>query len=225
VGEEVALTFSEGNANWSVSGNGRLSVLQGGAGSSVSYFAPDTASTDTITAKGAGCTAEITFTIVPPSSVHQVRVTAVEHSQGFPDIGMRTEIYLGPDNVSFYNTQFHELEVGAAASGVYSCLNGSGHHPNPNPLPATTTVTGGLGTKMAAQDHCYSGHCGKPGFFTNSGSEQFDIPWEYQVGSSGKFYPIATATQLSTCLPSGALSISKAGATGDTTINSPTVTI
>ena len=222
MGEEVKCTFSRGSASWSLSGPGTLS--SGGPSESVSYTAPDTAGSATITAKGGGCSDTITFTIVAPDSVHMVRNSGVEHNQGFPDVGMKTSIYFGPDDVSFYNIQYHEVNCTPTVKGVYSCLGNCGHDPNPTTLSASTTVVGGKGTQMNAVDHVYSGHCGKTSFFTNSGSEEYDIPYEYKVGS-GSFHNFATVVHLATCLSSGSLTIQKAGAQGDTTIDSATVTI
>lgn len=226
VGEEVKLTFSLGVAHWTVAGKGFLST---DTGATVSYSAPDVAGTDVITATGSGCTATIQFTIVAPASVHMDRVTAVWHYKDLPTVGMGTNIYIGPDDVSFYNIRFRELEVGATASGIYDCKNGTGHHPNANSLPASTTVTAGKGTRMNAHDNCYSGYCepwppdGWLAQFMPRGTINWPIPWEYQVTVIGTFHAIQNVNQTVLCSPPGLLAIAKAGAQGQTTIDAAEV--
>jgi hypothetical protein len=201
----------------------------------VSYFAPDTAGTATLTATGGGCSCSITFTIVAPSSVAMDRVSAVQHTQGYPDVGMYTSICIGPDDVSFYNIQYHEVDVPMQGDGVYACHVGEGHDAHPATLDASTTVVSGKGTKMNAQDHVYSGWCtaypvstggsgGGSGSSPTTGYELFPIPYEYKVGS-GSFHNFATVDQRITCDASGALTATKGGATADTTVTSATVTI
>lgn len=226
VGEEVTCTFSLGSASWSLSGVGSLSstgTVTTASGASVSYFAPDTGGTATITATGSGCAPTITFTIVPPSTVHMDRTSAVQHTAGFPDVGMKTSIYVGPDDVSFYNIQYHEVNCMPVSTGVYSCQT-NGHDAHPAPLSASTTVVSGKGTQMNATDHVYSGHCGTPPA-NPTGSELYAIPYEYWVGSGSVHSFASPVNHLCTCQASGALNASKAGASGDTTISAPTVTI
>ena len=225
VGEEVTCTFSLGNATWSLSGVGKLSVFSGGAAQSVTYTAPDTAGTATLTATGSGCTDSIKFTIVAPSEVNMVRISDVEHNQETTDIGMWLSWYIGPDDVSFYNIQVHEVNCMPTSSGVYSCIT-EGHSDNPATVSAETptTVVPGKGTKMHVKDHHYSGDCDTDPDNDSEGSVVYAIPYEYNVGS-GSFHRFCTVFSLSRCSKGGKLFASKGGADASTTINSPTVTV
>jgi hypothetical protein len=180
----------------------------------VTYTAPDTAQSVTISATGGGCTATITFQIVQPTSVamEPQYPGKAEHTQDYPDVGLRTNIYLGPDDVNFNRVEFLELEIGCIADGVYACQNGSGHGPNPNGLGATTNVTAGKGTAMNANDHVYSGHCGRTWSRPDLGTEHFPIPWQFRVVGTTTWIAIQTVDQRVNCAANGLLTASKAGA-------------
>jgi hypothetical protein len=226
VGEEVTLTFSKGAATWSLSGPGSfsagLTVLASAIGETVNYMAPDVPGTATISATGGGCTNSITFTIIQPTSVTEVPVSSdVYHTQGYPDVGMITWMYVGPDSVSFYNIKCHEINCTPTVTGVYSCLANSNHDYMPETFGATTTVEAGKGTKMNTQDQVSSDHCGKAPA-NPSGLEMYAIPWEYQVGS-GSFHSMGTVYHQVTCDSSGTVTITKAGATATTTVDAQTL--
>lgn len=211
VGEEVTLKFSLGNASWSTIA-GRLSSL---SGASVVFTAPDRAASVTVTATGSGCTATITFTVVEPSSVRMRRYpgTGVKHTVHRPDVGIRTEIYLLPDDVCFYNVSYHEVDVHAVCSGVYSPFTGLGHDPHPATLGMSMTVIAGLGTKANAMDSVYSGDPGTLPPFP-PGSEVYDIPYEFKVGA-GPWKQFATVRHDCSLATDGVtLTVTKAGATG-----------
>jgi hypothetical protein len=225
VGEEVTCTFSLGMASWSLSGVGSLSsgtsVLASVYGESVTYTAPDTPGTATLTATGSDCTSTITFTIIAPTTVHMDRVSDVFHTQGYPDVGMFTSIFVGPDSVSFYNIRCHELNCTPTVTGVYSCFADSPHDFRPGDFGATTTVVAGKGTQMNTQDQVYSDYCAKAPA-NPSGLELYSIPWEYKVGPGG-FHFFCTVYHQATCDASGTCTITKAGASATTTVDSPTV--
>jgi hypothetical protein len=219
VGEEVTLTFSLGSATWTTTSG----ELLANTGPTVNFKAGDVAGKATVTAKGSGCTASIRFKVVAPKTVHMDRISDVEHYVNYATVGMRTQPYIGPDDVSFYNIKYHEVDVPATATGVYACQNGKGHDAHPATLNATTTVTKKKGTMMNANDHVYSGHCGLPPK-KPKGTEHFGIPYEYRVGTK-PFHRFATVAQDVSCAPNGALKATKAGAVAKTTIKSATVTI
>jgi len=211
VGERVRLTYSLGAATWELAGGGAMSSA---SGATITFTAPRDSGAATLTATGSGCSASISFTIVAPDSVHMTRLhpAQAEHTQTFPDIGMLTNIYLGPDDVNFHRVEFLEGEIGCSANGVYACLNGDGHGPNPNGLPATTRVVAGKGTKMDASDHIYSGHCGNPWAAPQTGREHFAIPWKWRVGSAGGWHRLTTVDHRIHCEATGRLTARKAGA-------------
>jgi hypothetical protein len=209
VGEEVAVTFSLGSATWTKSGGGTLSAT---SGATVTYTAPDTGGSVTLTATGSGCTASITFTFVAPSAVN-MRIypgTGTLHTQNRPDIGMKTAIYFGPDDVSFYNIQYHEVDIACVANGVYAPFNGLGHDAHPATLSASTDVVSGSGTRMNARDTVFSGDPATAAPFA-AGTETYDIPYEYKVGG-GSFHRFATVRQQAALAADGTLTATKGGA-------------
>jgi hypothetical protein len=214
VGERVRVTYSIGAGDWAISGDGTLSQTNG---QTVTFTAPGRGGSVTLTATGGGCSASITFTIVEPQSVHQIKkftsAARVEHTLNMPDVGMFTNIFFGPDDVNFHWTQFLEDEVMSTSTGVWSCLNNSGHHPNANGLGFTTHVQAGMGTYADAMDHLYSGHCGIPWSAPQTGTELWPIPWRWRVGTSGAFHALTTVNQRVNCDAAGSCTISKAGAT------------
>jgi hypothetical protein len=88
----------------------------------------------------------------------------------------------------------------------------------------TNTVVAGLGTQSLLGDCAYSGHCGTAPPFA-AGSLTVNIPYEYKVGT-GAFHAITTVAQVHSLAADGStLTTSKAGATGTTTVASPSVAI
>jgi hypothetical protein len=112
VGERVRVTYSLGAADWTITGDGELSSP---SGATVTYTAPNTAGTVTLTATGAGCSASLSFTIVEPSGVRMIKkftsAARVEHTVNMPDAGMLTNIFFAPTDVNFHRVQSIELEV------------------------------------------------------------------------------------------------------------------
>jgi hypothetical protein len=215
VGEEVTLTHSPGSVAWSTTGG----TLSAAAGKAATLTAPDTAQTVTVT----GGTLTLAFTVIAPSGVHMDRYlhTKIKHTKDRPDSGIQTQFYLLPDTVNFYNVQFHEVDVGAVCSGVYTPFNGVGHDPAPATLTLSKTVVKGKGTKANAMDEVYSGDPGTAPPFT-PGSIVYSIPYEYKVG--GAFANFATVAQTSSLTAPDALESNKAGASGKTTVGAATST-
>ena len=234
VGEEVDLTSSLGAATWNAN-DGRLVSR----GSSARFTAPPIGESVTVTAVGSGCTATITFTIIEPNAVVQIRKPGggIKHTQARPDVGIQTVPYLMPDTVSFYNVEWLEDEVFSTNTGVYALYPNNptwrGHHPNASVLGCSDTVVTGKGTKTNAVDNLYSGDHGDAAPFA-AGSASWPIPWKYQVsaaamgGTASPLKQIAIATQVVTLAAAAsgdqALTITKAGAAGATTVNSATST-
>lgn len=225
VGEDVILTFSSGSATWSTTGG----TLSSAVGNSVTWTAPQRSASVTITAKGTNCTAQITFNVIEPSVVNQKQYpgTTVQHTHNEADVGMYTQVYIGPDSVNFYKIQWLELEIGCTATcpGVYCWNNGNGHGPNKNPLPMTETVIPGLGTLSGipgggVDDHIYSGYQSPPTLV--AGSETWQIPWQFQVGSGALKTFATVAQQCSLGADLVTLTASKAGATVTCKLGDPT---
>jgi hypothetical protein len=215
VGEEVTLTYSAGSADWATTA-GRLSAVRG---VSVTLTAPDAAGQVTVTAG----TAKISYTAIAPNIVLMERFpdTGISHTKDRPDSGIQTRPYLGPDTVNFYNIKYHEVNVGAMASGVYKPFDGIGHDLHPKTIRMFDDVVAGMGTRTRGKDTVCSGDPATPAPF-ETGSILYIIPYEYQVGD-GPFRRFAYATQM--CLynaANSALYAYKAGAKGLTNVGSPT---
>jgi hypothetical protein len=209
VGENVTLQVAPGPGQWTTSG-GRLSTRMG---SKVTLTAPGRPGTVDVTVTAKGESATVRFTVVAPSRVAMTRLSTEHYDIGVPNAGMRTQIYVGPDDVNFGNITFTEDECGAAGSGSWSAKNGEGHSPNPDPLGFFDQVVPNKGTKAAATDHCWSGYV--PALQTApltdwTGRLSWPIVWRWQCGSGHGV--IATVEQRVDTEPDGTTTISKAGA-------------
>jgi hypothetical protein len=221
VGEEVRLRYTGGSTTWTASGG----TLSAHTGASVLFTAPDTGMSVTITAG----TASLVFTVLAPSGVFMDRHGAMKHTFNQPDSGIRMRPYLLPDTVNFYRVIYHEMDVPFVATpGVYSCNPGKGGHcgaggggvPCPD-LSVSNTVVAGKGTRTVLDDCAYSGHCGTPPPYA-PGTLLGSIPHEYKVGS-GSFHPFAPVLQKHSLKADGVtLTTEKNGASGSTTVSSPT---
>ena len=208
VGERVRLTFSLGNANWRItSGRGTLSS---NAGATVVYRAPNTAQPVTISATGGGCTNSITLSIIAPTDVRMTRIATL-HETNTHKIGMSTRIFFLPDTVNFHRVEYLEDEVNNRATGVYSCINGTGHFPATTPFPGTTRVVAGFGTRIDANDEIRSGFCNF-GATRGDGEVAWRIPWRYRVRGGSTFRRFATIRQVCTSAAAGQLRARKARA-------------
>ena len=208
VGERTTLTYSLGDATWTCSAGDRY--LSSTSGASVVFRAtPLPNASVTITATGGGCSATITFTVIPPN---QVRMLPYErlHQQNTHKVGMHTNIFFKPDTVNFHRVEYLEDEVMCNANGVYACINNTGHGPNANPLPATTHVAHGYGTQIDAFDEIKSGYCNF-GTTQGDGHIQWDIPWRYRVRGYTDYHRFDLVHQICTSATSGRLTASKAG--------------
>jgi hypothetical protein len=180
VGEEVAVSFSQGSARWTTTGG----TLAPAEGNTVIFTAPDRTSSVTITATGRRCTATLTFTVIEPCAVFQRRVpgTGVRHTHNKPNIGMMMNVYLPPDTVNFYNVETIEEEVDAIDTGCYAAISTRTHSPSTTPDTCTQNVVSGLGTRVNARDEAYSGYpAGSPPF--TPGCRLWNIPVKFRVGS------------------------------------------
>jgi len=229
VGEEVELTYSTGSATWTSSGGGALSS---NSGSSVTYTAPDTAQSVTITATGGGCTRSITFTIVEPSDWTMVRVpgTVLKHRQNRPDCSWLGLMHIHPNNVNFYRVETREMNSHATGTG---CFSGPGFH-NATHQPASQTEsawfsvirhTDASGSEVGMNDHIYSGDPGSaatgsaPPFTV--GTISFPITWQWEVVGSGTPHNFPQVRQESEVFSDGRCETRKGGHTEQTMYTDP----
>ena len=181
VGEQVKLTFSLGNAAWNAPG----AQLSSNNGTTVTLNAPERAASITVTATGSGCTSQITFQVIEPSGVRMIQHgTVIQHVQGQPSAGFLGDPYIQPSDVSFYNIQVRELDCAPTKSGYYTANTQTSHGANASYVSVQDPNSNG--SPVQGTDHIWSGYIpsitGPP---YQAGSLEFDIPWEYKVGSGG----------------------------------------
>jgi hypothetical protein len=217
VGERVRVTFSLGEANWTLAGEGFLSS---DTGATITYRAPSTAQTVTLTATGGGCTQTISFNIIAPTGVKMRRLDIL-HRQNTVSIGMHTDIFILPDTVNFHAIDVREVDAPLVASGVFAPLAGSGHIHQPpsgvgSAVSATTTWRAGFGTRIDAQDSIVLGFLRNPPAAA-VGRGEWTIPWQYAL-HGGTFRRFATVHQVHTCDAAGNLKATKAHAEAPATV-------
>jgi len=184
VNEPVHLTFSGGDADWSISETGGTVSTPG---KTSLYIASMEHATETITAvdRKTHATATITFDVIEPSSILFVVLTpglAEHHHQGWPDIGFSAEEYLLPDTVSFQWIAVREHDADFVGTGYYIFDNGKSHlhfENVPTPAPVTPTkIVPGKGWYLDQVDNVWSGRMLTPRPF-EPGYASVYIPWEY----------------------------------------------
>jgi len=214
VGERVNLSpfpTPTGTITWTTTGYGTFSPP---VGPTTWFTAPYRASTEVITASFPGGSCSIPFTVIEPSGTHmQYQDGSYKHTQGYPDIGMLTRIYVGPDNVNFYNIVWKEEPSYCVATGIYLPFNNVPHDRYPTGVAMTTIVTPGLGTLVTEGDQIYSGRQAGAPPPVAPGTEDFSIPDDFRVGfGDWKDYTFPPVNQHVQCDAAGALTASKAGA-------------
>lgn len=160
VGELVNIS-GDGNG-WDVSGDGTLSsddpgptVLTAGseAGQVTVTEAPD----------GVHCTLNsVVFDVEAPISITYVQAENLKHTQGLDDIGLLTDFYLQPADVSFENVYMQEEQAYAqvqATPSAYACEAGLGHlmSPTPSPFRVAEPTNATDGSQVQAAGLCLLG--------------------------------------------------------------------
>ena len=208
VAEPVVLTFSAGEANWSLESNGGTAAdkLDDGHltiehGTTTRYVAATTNHTETVKAEGAGGKkASITFTVIAPTGVKQVvdPRNPLIHHYNKPDVGFWAQTYIEPANVSFQWVGIREGDVCPTAAGVYLPEIHGGHQPAVSPAQVGLVVAG-LGSLVDGHDQNWSGDPTSPYAFTLGnmayapGFLNFHIPWYYSLPSGKQEHKFAYA--------------------------------
>lgn len=166
VGEEVTLTVNPGPASWSItSGGGTLSPSTV-SHSTVTYTAGHTGGNVTITARPAGCSCTIRFTVVEPESWTMKRKphTNLKHKHGRPSCGFKGIVYIHPNDVNFYNIERRERDSQSTATGSYNPSHHRkwhGHYPEPERAGSWFSIVDHSetdGSKVGMVDTVYSGY-------------------------------------------------------------------
>jgi hypothetical protein len=149
--------------------------------------------------------------------------TNIWHTHNIPSVGIRTNIYITPDTVSFANIEISEDDavgivtgyfVGTPYDGIRHAGRGAGS------WHSLRSHVAGKGTQVAGQDTAQSGHCNFKTTYAN-GTFDWPIPWLFRVGS-GSAKQFAIATHRMTINAAGDMTISKAGASGSARLADPT---
>jgi hypothetical protein len=194
IGEDVDLTVSPGPATWDITaGSGAISPT---SGTTITFTAPERASTVTIQATGPGCTCTITFQVIEPTGLLFEKASNFRHTNGSPDCGYLAQVYVQPDTVSFHNIEIREQNSAATLTGYYDipAWHGITHQPagqtHSDWLTIGQPVAGKGSPGVGWQDQIYSGN---PGGAVRDGTMTFPITWEYHVGSGAeKAFPSFT---------------------------------
>lgn len=228
VGEQVRLRISgaNGTINWTISGSSTLSTT---SGSSVILTAHDRQESTTVTATDASCSCQVstTFNVIEPSAVQmqQAPSTNIWHTHNIPSVGIRTQIFILPDTVSFANIEISEDDCGGIVTGYFvgTPLDGVRHagHGAGSWVSMLNHVAG-KGTEVAGRDTAQSGHCNF-GLPYAAGTFDWPIPWLFRVGS-GASKNFTTVHQRFNINAGGDMTVAKAGANGAAALTDPSST-
>jgi uncharacterized Zn-binding protein involved in type VI secretion len=232
VGEEVRLTYSLGEATWSISGDGELSST---SGSQITFTATDAAGSVTITGTGGGTSADISFEVVGPASWHMYKKsgTNLQHINGRTDCGFFTTVYLHPNDVNFYRVEVRETDSQAVSTGSFNvgifANQWHGGYPLPDRvsgwLPANNH-TDRYGTSIGGHDHVYSGApavsvVGSAVPFV-PGTKSYPILWQWHVIGRRRAHNLPGTRQVHAITADGRCASSKAGYSNSCLFSDPT---
>lgn len=236
VGEEVDLTVSPGPATWAItSGGGTLSPASGSQ-TTVTFTAGDTAGSVTIRATGAGCSCDIPFTVVEPSSWTMMRRpgSGLRHTQGRPNCGWQGSMYVHPNDVNFYRVETREVDSLSIATGSYNPSHHGQYHgsyPPPDRVSEWFPITRhseSAGSTDGSVDDIYSGFPGTraagsaPPF--NVGSYYWPITMQWRVVGSTAVHNFPGVRQKHEIYADGRCESRKGGHTEHCMYNDPTST-
>lgn len=212
VGEQVALSSPGDNWQITTDDNSNLTGQSASSpsGSSNNLIAGMTAGSATVTVTddtGSCTSSSLTFTIISPYWLSYAGDTKL-HKQGNADIGVLSNLYVGPDSVSFAGIYVREQQATFSANGPWACFDGQGHLAAYTAAPVGGDVPGSGSVVLGYQDRADSGYgCG--GLQNANASETVNIPTQYSIFASDPWYGISTVTQTATVNTSGALTMDK----------------
>jgi hypothetical protein len=122
------------------------------------------------------------FTIVRPTEINFDCGNYGAHRQGYPSAGITANLYVYPDDVSFYNLEFQEQNQPVTSTTTY--WKGLFHNQGSwKPLKANNTISG-LGTGLDDGYEDYIAICGVDKFAPNTGqggTTTCDIPVKFRI--------------------------------------------
>jgi len=149
------------------------------------------------------------LTVVAPSDGYVLKqpLSGIRHFQNYWSCGFLGNVYVLPNDVSFYNLFFREDDVGATASGWLSFLNGQSHDPG-SPQGILNGIGGGL---VNGDDQVFSGKYSDSNHGPYAtGQVAWAIPWTYSVDFI-TWHSIRVVDQIASSTSTGRCTISKTG--------------
>ncbi len=217
VGEMVKLqiTNATGGIDWSITGSSTLSATSGLSVNLTAHWEKESI-TVTATDKGCGCTIDIKFEVIEPAGVVMSRTGGIWHAHNIPSVGIRTDIYISPDTVSFENIEISEDDCAGIVTGYFTGtpLDGVQHAGHgAGTWVGVGSCVAGKGSTVGGQDTAQSGYCNFGVPYAN-GTFDWPIPWLYRVSGDANEKGFTVVHQQFTIDASGDMSVSKAGANG-----------
>lgn len=220
VGEQVDVTVPAGGEVF-VSGDGSANSSY----SPVTVTANATSGTITVSSSDRGkiCSKNtVSLNVITPSSVYYAESSGPYHTVGQANIGMYSNVYVGPDSVSFQFAHFSEAMAYFVGSGSWLCQTNQPHEGSVGDYPLGAVVPG-YGTQVNGyQDWAYTGACG--GNQIQASNMSVTIPTQYRLATecSTCWHNIGSVVQSATETAAGVLSISKDHATVSSAVNNAT---
>lgn len=135
------------------------------------------------------------------------------HTQGKPSAGMKLEMWIKPDTVSFYNCEYREGSCSATAGAYWAGLNGLSH-------PVTQYYAVAQNNKVNKLDTAY--HLESRPSPWGDGTFQWIIPCEVKP-SGGSVIQAGTVQHDATINTAGTVSVTKGTGSVTKAVNDPSV--
>ncbi len=154
--------------------------------------------------------------------MERVPGTNIWHTHNIPSVGIKTNIYITPDSVSFVKVEVSEDNavgvvtgyfVGTPSDGMQHAGHGAGT------WAQLLRHVAGKGTQVNGEDNIKTGHCNYGTPYRN-GTFDWPIPWVFRVGSgTAKRFTIVHHKE--TINSAGDMTVSKGGASGSARLTDP----
>lgn len=157
--------------------------------------------------KDSGPTKNLTVLVPNDGFAKKQPLSGIRHNYNFWSCGFIGDLFVLPDNVSFFGVAFIEFEVGASASGWLSFLQNVGHSPGPQ----SYILNGAVHGRVNGDDAIFSGSYSSANHGAYAtGNATWAIPWKYGV-AGGTWQSLVTANQTVTSTSTGRCTITKRG--------------
>ncbi|OGF51082.1 MAG: hypothetical protein A2231_13175 [Candidatus Firestonebacteria bacterium RIFOXYA2_FULL_40_8] len=222
IGEDVFLKSKpEGlsTVTWSISGDGTLSS---DSGNTVTFSASETASSPEITASYGGVNCSVSFNVIEPSGFVMNKFGGTYHIKDIPSVGMRTYMFVTPDDVNFgmfFAEDIVPPTAKATCTGYFNYTKDYVHAPSGVEHLVVDVVTG-KGNQLNGYDTAAMSLGNNFPTPFSAGTFTWSIPWYYKFPGKG-YKKFITINQVFTIDATGKLTVSKAGASASANLNDP----